>query len=257
MKPAMPWLLITKALGLDESGPLRGAFAALFALVCPTAVTDPTPAHQRAAFTIAFVALAAKMAKADGCVAPIEAETFHRLYEVRSGEAANVRAVFELAARDTAGFESYARQIATLLASEPRVLRDVFDGLFHIAAADGIIHASEDQFLRTVADIFGINAAEFRAIRAAFVQDVTQTKGGRDDSPYDILGVTPSIDPARLKARHRELVRDHHPDSLLARGVPMDFHAAASRKLAVINAAYDSILKERGQKRSAATESTS
>lgn len=247
----MPWAVITKALGLHEGGAVRGAIEALLSLINPHA---HTPSHQRAAFTIAFVALAAKMAKADGCVAPIEADTFERLYEVDPSEAANVRRIFALAAGDMAGYESYARQIAGLLADEPRLLRDVFDALFHIAAADGIIHPSEDTFLRTVARIFGIGAAEFRSIRAAFVQE-TGRGAAAIDSPYDILGVEASISDAALKARHRQLVRDHHPDSLASRGVPPEFHAASERKLAVINAAYDAIQRARGQKQAATSKS--
>ena len=162
--------------------------------------------------------------------------------------------IFALAAGDMAGYESYARQIAGLLADEPRLLRDVFDALFHIAAADGIIHPSEDTFLRTVARIFGIGAAEFRSIRAAFVQE-TGRGAAAIDSPYDILGVEASISDAALKARHRQLVRDHHPDSLASRGVPPEFHAASERKLAVINAAYDAIQRARGQKQAATSKS--
>ena len=247
----MPWAVITKALGLHEGGAVRGAIAALLGLINREA---PAPAQHRAAFTIAFVALAAKMAKADGCVAPIEADTFERLYEVDPGEAANVRRIFALAAGDVAGYESYARQIGGLLADEPRLLRDVFDALFHIAASDGIIHPSEDTFLRTVADIFGIGSAEFRSIRAAFVQNTGHGVAALD-SPYAILGVAPTISDAELKSRHRQLVRDHHPDSLASRGVPPEFHAASERKLAVINAAYDAILRARGQKQAATSES--
>jgi DnaJ like chaperone protein len=247
----MPWDVITKTLGLHEGGAVRGAFDALLGLLSPG---DSTPGHQRTAFTIAFVALSAKMAKADGCVAPIEAETFRRLIEVQPSEAVNVRRVFDLAAQDAAGYESYARQIAKALATEPRLLRDVFDALFHIAAADGIIHPGEDAFLRTVAGIFGIGPAEFRSIRAAFVQEVFP---GAADSPYDILGVPPAISDADLKARHRQLVRDHHPDSLSARGVPPEFREASGRKLAVINAAFDTIARARGLKRTAALESSS
>ncbi len=241
----MPWALITKALSLDERTPLRTAFDLLWAMI----VSPPaTPAHHKAAFTIAFVALAAKMAKADGCVTAIEAETFDLLYDVHPSEARNVRHVFHMAAQDTAGFESYARQIAKALRSEPRLLRDVFDGLFHIACADGVLHPGEDVFLRTVADIFTIGAAEFRAIRASFIAD-PKAVGDRDqDSPYDVLGVSWSITDADLKARHRMLVREHHPDSLASRGVPAAFHARAERKLAVINAAFDAIAKSRGLK---------
>ncbi len=249
--PEMPLVHIAKALGLGKGGAMRGAFEVLIAQLSSLVAPDATPAHQRVAFTIAFVALAAKMAKADGCVAVIEAETFHRMYEVRADEAVNVRQVFDLAAQDTAGFESYARQIAKALRHEPRILRDVFDGLFHIAASDGILHPSEDRFLRAVAGIFGIEAVELRTIRRAFVYgDVLVAGGG--DSPYDVLSVDPSISTADLKLRHRELVRDHHPDSLAARGIPEAFHAAAGRKLAMFNAAYDAILRKRGLKQSSA-----
>lgn len=251
--PGMPLVHIKNALGLGKGGAVRSAFEAIAAQIAALVTPDATPAHQRVAFTIAFVALAAKMAKADGCVVPVEAQTFHRMHEVHADEAVNVRQVFDLAAQDTAGFESYARQIAKALSSEQRILRDVFDGLFHIAAADGILHPSEDRFLRTVAGIFGIGPVEFRAVRGAFVQGEAPVSR-RDDSPYDVLGVDPAITAADLKLRHRELVRDHHPDSLTARGIPVAFHAAAGRKLAVFNAAYDAILRARGLKQSAAVE---
>lgn len=239
----MPWELISRSLGLAEGGLVRNGLDALRAVLG----LERTPAHQKAAFTIAFVALAAKMAKADGRVVPIEAQTFQMLYQVRPDEAANVKRLFDFAAGDTAGFESYARQIAKALSDEPRLLRDVFDGLFHIAAADGILHPDEERFLRSVATIFAISAAEYRSIRAAFVADTV--RGAQiADSPYDILGVEPGVSDSALKARHRELVRDHHPDSLTARGVPREFHTSAERKLAVINAAYDAIARARGSK---------
>ena len=247
----MPWDVIAKTIGLGEGGVVRSGFDALLAAFGLDSQTK-SPAHQRAAFTVAFVALAAKMAKADGCVSPVEAETFGRLYEVRPDEAANVKRLFDLASADSAGFESYARQIARLLADEPKLLRDVFDSLFYIAAADGILHPAEDAFLRTVAGIFAITEADFRAIRATFVRD----DGGLDgvgENPYDILGLPPSATDAELKSRYRQLARDHHPDSLAARGVPAEFHAASERKLAVINAAYDAILKQRGLKETLAT----
>jgi DnaJ like chaperone protein len=247
----MPWALIMKALGLNANASVRTVLDGLWALLVPASAT---PAHHRAAFTISFVALAAKMAKADGCVAPIEAETFDLLYDVQPDERANVRRVFDLAAQDTAGFETYARQIARALRPEPRLLRDVLDGLFHIACADGILHPGEDHFLRTVADIFAIPPAEFRSIRAAFIHEPSRSASRANDSPYDILGIAPTITDADLKARHRALVRDHHPDSLSARGVPAAFHASAERKLAVINAAYDTILRLRGLKSPATFE---
>lgn len=238
----MPWDIITRSLGLGSGGYVRTALDQLW--VALLADPDHSPAHQRAAFTMAFVSLAAKMAKADGVVASVEARTFERLFTVAPEEAANVRALFDLASADTAGYQAYASQIQQALATEPRMLRDVLDALFHIAAADGVLHAREDGFLADVARLLGIGDAEFRSIRAAFVHD--GRGAGAGDSPYSVLGVQPSITDVDLKLHHRQLVREHHPDSLSARGVPREFHAAAERKLAVINAAYDAIIAERG-----------
>jgi DnaJ like chaperone protein len=251
---AMPWQLITKTLSdtfrPSQGGLVKTAFDMLMGLMGLDPNGQKTPAHQRAAFTIAFISLAAKMAKSDGRVVLSEAEIFKRLIIIDPKEIENAHRVFALASEDSAGFESYARQIARALAGEPRLLRDVFDGLFHIAAADGILHADEDAFLHTVADIFAIAPGEFRSIRAAFVHD---PGCALTDSPYDVLGLDHQASDAEAKARHRDLVREHHPDSLLARGVPPEFHAAAGRKLAVINAAYDMVLRERGLKVAAST----
>jgi DnaJ like chaperone protein len=66
------------------------------------------------------------------------------------------------------------------------------------------------------------------------------------EHPYDVLGVSPDISDADLKVRHLRLVRENHPDALAARGLPPECIAIANRKLAAINAAFDTISAERG-----------
>ncbi|HEY6578091.1 MAG TPA: TerB family tellurite resistance protein, partial [Rhizomicrobium sp.] len=65
-------------------------------------------------FTIAIIALGAKMAKADGMVTDEEIEAFGRIFRVPPSEEANVRRIFNLARQDTAGYEIYAGQIARI-----------------------------------------------------------------------------------------------------------------------------------------------
>jgi DnaJ like chaperone protein len=69
------------------------------------------------------------------------------------------------------------------------------------------------------------------------------------DSPYDVLGLTPRASEADIRARHRRLVRENHPDVLSGAGVPKDLLIVADRKVAAINAAFDAIALERGFKR--------
>jgi len=65
-------------------------------------------------------------------------------------------------------------------------------------------------------------------------------------NPYDVLGVTPSINNDELKSHYRKLVAENHPDKLMARGVPKEFVAIATEKVAAINGAYGEIATVRG-----------
>lgn len=66
---------------------------------------------------------------------------------------------------------------------------------------------------------------------------------GRD--PYLILGVSRDDDFATIRKHYRLLVSEHHPDRLIARGVPAALHAAANERMAALNEAYAEIEKER------------
>lgn len=227
------------AAGMLVGGPLGAALGVvaghyLFDRAMALESSDPG-----VAFTIAMIALAAKMAKADGVVTEAEIEAFDRIFRVPPEEQATVRRFFDLARQDTAGYEAYAAQIARMYADHPALLEDILDGLFEISAADGVLHPDEEEFLERVADIFGFSPGEFRRIRAShFRPDAAD--------PYVVLGVTYEADNDEIKRTYYRLVRENHPDSLIARGVPEEFVKIANDKLAAINGAYDKILKERG-----------
>jgi DnaJ like chaperone protein len=190
------------------------------------------------AFTIAVIALSAKMAKADGVVSPMELEAFAEVFRYSPEEAKNVERVFNMAKEDVAGYEAYADQIAALLKDDRKLLQHVLEGLMYVAAADGVLHPKEDDFLRSVAARFGFSDSEFRYFRARFVTD--------NGSPYDVLRLSPDASDAEVKAQYRALVRDNHPDRLMANGVPAEFLELSTRKLAAISVAYDTIARERG-----------
>ena len=108
-----------------------------------------------------------------------------------------------------------------------------------IAHADGKLHRNEVVYLKKVAEIFGINERTFERITAI------QT-GGDSADPYLILGVERNISDKALKTAYRKLVRENHPDKLIAEGLPEEFIKMANTKLAAINNAYDQICKQRG-----------
>ena len=118
-------------------------------------------------FTIGVIALGAKMAKVVGEVTRDEVEAFRSFFQVPPGEERNVERFFDLAKRDAAGFETYARQVARLFPDAPEILESVLDGLFDIAKADGQVSAEEAGYLAHVAEIFGLSTARFERARAA------------------------------------------------------------------------------------------
>ena len=189
------------------------------------------------AFTVAIIALSAKMAKADGVVTPDEVNAFRKLCDIPAGEEANVRRLFDLAKQDVAGFDAYAARLASLLDHDPAILEDVIDGLFSIAKADGILHDNELNFLRVVAQVFGFPQERFDQVLHRHVSL-------RND-PYRVMGLGRGASLNEVQARRRELMREHHPDRLIARGVPPEFVRLANDRMAAINAAYDQIARER------------
>lgn len=200
------------------------------------ATGDP---RRRIAFTIAVIALGAKMAKADGAVTRDEVTAFGEVFHVPPGEEEHVRLFFDLARRSTAGFDSYARQVGRLFADDRVVLEDLLGGLFHIALADGRVCSSEDDYLQEVARHFGFDAADYARIRALHVRATPDAP----NDPYTILGVAPDASGGAIREAYYRLVRESHPDLVIAQGLPPECVALATARIARINAAYEQIAK--------------
>jgi DnaJ like chaperone protein len=193
-----------------------------------------TPPERSVAFTIATIALGAKMAKADGRVTRDEVAVFRAVFTIPPSQMDNAARVFDLARQDVAGFDAYARQIARMFTTGSDTLRDLLEGLFYIAMADGHYHPLEDDFLVQVSDIFGLSERDFAAIRARFVPDA-------EPDCYAVLGVDPETPLTEIRAAWRQLVRESHPDRMIARGLPEEAVKLAEKRLIAINAAWEKV----------------
>jgi DnaJ like chaperone protein len=197
------------------------------------------PGLRQIGFTVGVIALGAKMARADGEVSDAEIQAFRNFFKVPPGEEKNVERFFNLAKRDVAGFESYAKQVAALFPDAPEILENVLEGLFEIAKADGQIDAAEADYLAKVARLFGLNSNRFERAKAAAL-------GVIECEPCVILGIDPLATDEQIRDAWLRQVRANHPDRLIAQGLPEEAIAMANRKLALINDAYDRLRRERG-----------
>ncbi|MBD3786743.1 MAG: molecular chaperone DjiA [Sphingomonadales bacterium] len=198
-----------------------------------SSIFDPlrTPPERSVAFTIAVIALGAKMAKADGEVTRDEVAAFRRVFQIPPGEEGNAARVFNLARTDVAGFDAYARKIAAMFGPGSDMLKDLLEGLFVIALSDGAYHEAEDAFLTEVARIFGLEECCFRAIRASFVPDAAP-------DPWTVLELPPGTPIEEVRTRWRSLVREAHPDRAIARGLPPEAIRLAETRMIALNRAW-------------------
>ena len=195
------------------------------------------PGGRDAAFTLALIALAAKMAVADGIVTASEERAFRATVEIAPGHEDAVTRVFNLAKQDVAGFDAYARKVTRFFADSPETLEHVLDSLFFIATADGMVHPAELDYLKSVSDIFGFDEARFEQMASQHVR----LEAGVD--PYAVLGLSPNAPEQEIKRVYRLLVAEHHPDRLIARGVPEELIDVATARMKSINLAYQALTK--------------
>jgi len=206
---------------------------------------------QQAAFTMGVIVLGAKMAKADGRVTRAEIDAFKRVFNVSSAQEYRVGKLFNKARMSASGFEPYAMQLAQIFKSNTIVLEEVLGGLFIIAASDDAgLRPAEIVFLKRVAGIFRIGDEDFARIAArAGVRLPGEIKPRSERlEAYEILSVTETTSAEEVKLAYRALIREHHPDKLMAQGMPPEFVATAEEKMKRINVAYDVVCKIKGIK---------
>ena len=195
-----------------------------------------SPPERSVAFTIAVIALGAKLAKADGRVTRDEVRAFRALFKIPAQAEKNAARLFDLAREDMSGYEFYARRIARLFRRDNVILANLMEALFQIAVADGGYDPAEDAFLRRVSEIFGLSDACFRKIRSRYAQ-------APEFDPYEVLGADRKDSLEIIKKKWRKLVLANHPDKFVGSGLPEEARKMAEVRLASINKAHD-LIKE-------------
>lgn len=195
-----------------------------------------TAHQQQQIFAFSLIILTAKLAKVDGHVSKEELIAVKDKLKIPENEIDQVGKIFNQAKNDSLGYEPYAQQISQIYKNNPAVLDEVINILFYIAEADGNISNSEQDYIKKVANIFGLNDNQFNSIRETRVTSNKQ-------NPYIVLGCNPNENIKTIRKKYLQLSKEHHPDLLISKGLPKELIEESQKKLATINAAYDKIVK--------------
>lgn len=194
-------------------------------------------------FAVAMLALGSALARADGPVNQAEEDAFCRLFGVPPRESEGVVMILRrgLPLGDVL---AQARRVSGLFRDAPGVLEELLAALVLLGQADGPLNEAEEAFLTDLTAELGLPPEAWRRARAGAG---TARSAGAD--PYAVLGLAAAATDAEVRAAYRQLLREHHPDVLMAQGMPAEFIEVANRRMAAINAAYDDIARLRGLKK--------
>ena len=122
--------------------------------------------------------------------------------------------------------------------------------LISTAIADGRVDEAEHKLLLHISAVMGVSAGAFeQLLRMVGAQQAYHQQGhspvNRLQEAYDILGMEKSASDAEIKKAYRRLMSQHHPDKLVAKGLPEEMMKIATEKTQEIKAAYEHVKESR------------
>ena len=194
----------------------------------------------QASYFVAVFSIFGKIAKADGVVTKQEGEMVRRFVDqmgIRGEQREFALRVFNEARNSSYSVRELATQFYQLTYGRREIHTNFIDMLYQIAGADGVIHPREEELIREVAATIHVTADIMEAIRARY--------GDTIDADYTLLGISPDSSDAEVRSAYRRLAAEHHPDRIIAKGMPEEFVAFATKRFQAIQGAYEHIAHAR------------
>ncbi|WP_457745444.1 DnaJ domain-containing protein [Sulfurimonas sp.] len=201
-----------------------------------------------------FVALVAKVAKADGRVDALEAELIGNMFDDISAVFPQpqktkeiLKDIFNEEKSRSDNTNALAQQLAYATRRNPAMQEQFIGFLIQLAFADGEVSKDEEDILALIAEAMEFDPNKYHKIFDTFEQMLkNQTPKTNIEDAYKILGVSSSDDMSTIKKAYRKLVREYHPDIIKSQGKDEAYMKEATKKTQEINAAYEMIKKAKG-----------
>lgn len=207
-----------------------------------------TASRFQAQFLDTTFAVMGAVCKADGRVSPDEIQMAEHLFDhlhLRGDAREAAKRAFN---RGKAADFDIDAAIATFVrgARGQRALHQIFLQVqLSALAADGHLHDAELALLKRIGRGLGMSDAEIERLVAAVRRDPSARMSSPLDEAYQTLGVAASAPNPEIKKAYRQLMSQHHPDKLAAKGLPESMREVAEQKTREITAAYQLIERTR------------
>ena len=231
--------LLGGVIGFSFGGPfgaLLGSFLGWKISRLNSSKTISNQQNYQEVFALSLIILSAKLSKADGHVSKEELIAVKDKLQIPDSEIDQVAKIFNKAKDESTGYEPYAKQIAEIFRGNLNVLEEVINILFYIAEADGHVSNDEETMIANIAYIFGLSQKQYQSIKES-------RKTSDKLNPYIVLESKPTDDLKTIRKNYIKLSKEHHPDLLISKGVPVEVINESKNKMRSINAAWDQVQK--------------
>ncbi len=200
-----------------------------------------------------FVALMAKMAKADGRVHELEAELIgnmlrdiSKVFPQSETARSHLKAIFNEQKEHSNNIDEIASALYILIRHDKQKRHMMLMFLINLAFVDGTLSSNEEQLIMKIAALFHISAQELQSMMARFEGMFSNvTTQSTLDEAYKLLEISSDTSLENIKKAYRKKVRENHPDLIKAQGKSDAYIEEATQKVQQINAAYERIKKSK------------
>ena len=213
--------------------------------------------RQRVFFETTFLVMG-HLAKADGRVSEEEIQAartvMHRM-QLRPEDVRQAIDLFNAGKRADANIDERVTKLRQTCSGQPELIRAFLEIQMDMAVSKGSITAAERQLLWRIAQLLGIGRVELahleallRAQRSFGKYQTGQHHTNALEQAYKALGLESDASDQQVKIAYRRLMNQHHPDKLVAKGLPDSMMEVAKARTREIRSAYERIKEHRAIK---------